>query len=88
MASEGGCSAEYAFCDDNGGTGSTEGTGPGNTCEKCVTGFDGYTYCKNPNVYGPASGPILSPCRSVLRCYWLGWWACYYDCDGAPCYSV
>ena len=83
------CPPEEASCDGEALVQEPGQSPGGSTCKKCVTdNYDGHTECKDPNLYKPAQGKIVSPCEAYVQCYWAGWWECYWDCRGTQCYSV
>jgi hypothetical protein len=70
---------------DGDGGGSTPTT---SSCLKCVIGLDNKSYCKDPNVYTVAQGEIVSPCKPITQCYWLGSWECHPTCEGNRCLYI
>lgn len=88
----GGCglSAEFADpCDLDQGGDPVGGGGPMPTCQRCVIGLDGLSYCKDSRIYS-SQWPEYYACSPVSRCYYdaLQGWYCEPGCAGSPCYSV
>ncbi|HEX8252325.1 MAG TPA: hypothetical protein VF846_04175 [Thermoanaerobaculia bacterium] len=56
-------------------------------CLRCVTSAGGnYTYCKDPDTYANATGPVICPCETTYNCMpTASGVVCSSGCDGEPC---
>lgn len=58
-------------------------------CEACVEAYDGQKFCKDPTAY-QSYWPRYAGCEAWKYCYHVPGSedACYWYCDGQPCFEV